>query len=63
MIITNEYIESFMTKKGGYTRESLRKLGVPWPPPKGWKRKLLGKEAPDQHSHELALVQEARKHI
>lgn len=27
--------------RGGWTREQLRKLGVPWPPPKGWRKAIL----------------------
>lgn len=34
-------VESLKTAKGGWTRRSLESLGVPWPPPKGWKRKLI----------------------
>ena len=29
------------TKNGGYTKAQLASLGVPWPPPKGWKKKLI----------------------
>lgn len=25
----------------GFTREKLAQLGVPWPPPHGWRKKLL----------------------
>lgn len=28
------------TKRGGFTRETLAEWGVPWPPPKGWRREL-----------------------
>jgi hypothetical protein len=38
---TLEEIEALKTKKGGYTRKSLESLGVPWPPKKGWKKRLL----------------------
>ena len=41
MVISNEDIEALKTPKGGYTRATLESLGVAWPPPKGWKRKLL----------------------
>jgi len=34
-------IEKAMTPAGGWTRETLRKLGVSWPPPRGWKKKLV----------------------
>lgn len=33
-------IERAATKRGGYTREQLAEWGVPWPPPKGWKKAL-----------------------
>lgn len=29
------------TRAGGWTRKQLAKWGVPWPPPKGWKKALL----------------------
>ena len=34
-------IEAARTSAGGWTRETLAGWGVPWPPPKGWKQKLL----------------------
>jgi hypothetical protein len=34
-------IESLKTDKGGWTKDSLKSLGVEWPPPSGWKNKLL----------------------
>ena len=35
-----EEIEAKKTANGGWTRETLAQWGVPWPPPKGWKKKL-----------------------
>src|ERR1035437_2850464 len=32
------------TERGGWTRETLAKWGVAWPPPRGWKRALLSGE-------------------
>jgi transcriptional regulator with XRE-family HTH domain len=34
-------IEAERTAKGGWTRATLAKWGVPWPPPKGWRRALI----------------------
>lgn len=34
-------IEAARTPAGGWTREQLAEWGVPWPPPKGWKRALI----------------------
>lgn len=33
-------IRELMTPAGGYTRETLAKYGVPWPPPRGWLKEL-----------------------
>lgn len=38
--LTNEEIEAAATPKGGWTRETLAAWGVPWPPPKGWRKRL-----------------------
>ena len=37
---TPEQIDAARTPKGGWTRETLAKWGVPWPPPKGWRAEL-----------------------
>ena len=34
------------TERGGWTKRTLAKWGVPWPPPKGWKVFLLEHGAP-----------------
>jgi hypothetical protein len=38
---TKQELEMLKTPKGGYDRATLKMLGVPWPPPKGWKRALI----------------------
>lgn len=38
---TAEEIEAAKSPAGGWTKEQLAVWGVPWPPPKGWKHKLL----------------------
>lgn len=40
-MVTPEDIEKAKSPKGGFTKIALAKLGVPWPPPKGWKEALL----------------------
>jgi hypothetical protein len=37
---TRDEIEAAKTPAGAWTRETLAKWGIPWPPPKGWRRKL-----------------------
>lgn len=41
MKVSKELLEALKSENGGYTRETIEGLGVPWPPPKGWKRRLL----------------------
>ena len=36
-----ERIESLKSEAGGWTRASLKKLGVRWPPRRGWKARLI----------------------
>lgn len=35
------FIDSLRSKNNGFSRVTLEKLGVPWPPPKAWRSKLI----------------------
>ena len=48
-------IEDYITTKGGYTKETLAKFGVEWPPKKGWK-KLLQKELDKKYGKQPKLT-------
>ena len=41
MKLTAEEIEAGRSPRGGWTRATLAGWGVPWPPPKGWRSRLL----------------------
>lgn len=41
---TAEEIEAARTAAGGWTKAQIAEWGVPWPPPKGWKARLLNRE-------------------
>ncbi len=43
--VTDAEIRAAMSPKGGWSRSTLAKWGVPWPPPKGWRAKLTSKSA------------------
>jgi hypothetical protein len=45
---TKEEIEKFLTPAGGYLKKDLEAMGVEWPPPPGWKRRLMNGEDPNQ---------------
>lgn len=62
--ITEAEIISKMTPQGGWTRETLESWGVPWPPPKGWKKALLAGAAPPRRPlapEVVALVKAAHR--
>lgn len=37
-----DLIEMNRTPNGGWTKDFLASIGVPWPPPKGWRSRLEG---------------------
>ena len=47
--MTKKQIEAGRTPAGGWTRAQLSEWGVPWPPPKGWAKRLMqqGKATPN----------------
>ena len=40
-MVTKQEIEAARTQNGGWTREQLASWGIRWPPPAGWKDRLL----------------------
>lgn len=52
-------INALRTKRGGWTKKSLASMGVPWPPPKGWKRALInGRPIPVDRKRKLIPMNE-----
>lgn len=45
---SREEIDAARTANGGWTRGQLAKWGVPWPPPKGWKKTLIKRHKEDK---------------
>ena len=42
--LTDALIVEVATNRGAWTREQLGILGVPWPPPKGWRERLVAEK-------------------
>jgi len=42
---TSDIIDALRTPVGGFTKRALASIGVPWPPPKGWRQKLIRENA------------------
>lgn len=47
-------IEAAKTPRGGWARAQLAEWGVPWPPPKGWRRRLIAEDARENESAAIA---------
>lgn len=43
MTLTEGMIEAGRSPRGGYSRKQLAAIGVPWPPPSGWKADAVGR--------------------
>lgn len=41
--VNEELLAHAATPSGGYTKTQLAAIGVPWPPPKHWKRAVVGR--------------------
>lgn len=41
---TAQEIESARTEAGGWTKKTLASWGIPWPPPRGWRAALEGRD-------------------
>ena len=40
-LLTDTLISEVATERGAWTREQLGIMGVPWPPPQGWRKRLV----------------------
>jgi hypothetical protein len=58
---TEQEIIAKMTTNGGYTKTQLAEWGVAWPPPKGWKQRLIEGTGETRERH-LNSHQEHRIH-
>jgi hypothetical protein len=41
--VTAELIAAGRSQRGGWSKAQLALLGVPWPPPAGWKGEVIGR--------------------
>lgn len=53
MIITMEFLMAGATQRGAHKRRQVELLGEEWPPTKGWKKKIIGKEISDEVAEEF----------
>ncbi|WP_337261417.1 MULTISPECIES: GIY-YIG nuclease family protein [unclassified Serratia (in: enterobacteria)] len=53
MIITMELLMAGATQRGSHKRRQIELLGEEWPPTRGWKKRIIGKEIPDEAAEEF----------
>lgn len=60
--IPNYLKDKLLRPTGGFTKEDLEHLGVPWPPPPGWKKQVMSRLQLDaEYEHRKKLAREERK--
>lgn len=47
-IMTDEMLEGAKTASGAWTSAQLKLIGVEWPPRKGWRQWVIGKDYPEE---------------
>jgi hypothetical protein len=55
---TRQEIDAARSKRGGWTRAQLAEWGVPWPPPRRWKRRLLRESTAARAETGPAVIEE-----
>lgn len=58
--VTPQELEEARTPAGGWTRKTLASWGIPWPPPKGWKKEVLGLDEKEEIGPGRVLTQRAK---
>ncbi len=42
MLITEQVLKEAESINGAWSRKQLETIGIKWPPPKGWKKRIIG---------------------
>lgn len=57
--VTEELIESGMSRRGAWSREQLAILGIAWPPSHGWKKRAVGKKLSAAEAERFVALRDA----
>lgn len=57
--VTREFLESGKSLNGGWSREQLELIGVPWPPVSGWRREAIGRELGEEDAGRFIALRNA----
>ncbi|HSH24581.1 MAG TPA: hypothetical protein VLA13_03480 [Massilibacterium sp.] len=61
MIITEQILKEAESINGAWSRKQLETIGIKWPPPKGWKKKIIGTKVDKSKIQKLLSLK--NKHI
>lgn len=61
MVITNEWIGQHATASAGWTRAQLERIGVSWPPLKGWRQAAIGREITESDARAFVQLGQDRR--
>ncbi len=61
--VTEAEIAAAATPRGGWTRETMQAWGVPWPPPKGWRKAITARELASKANAAIEEKETARATI
>jgi ribonuclease HI len=59
--ITHDLLRALKTGPGGYTRVTLKALGVKWPPTNGWTRTIVGQSITNEQYEQALAGRTAKK--
>jgi hypothetical protein len=43
-VVTHQWLMLNQSRRNAWTADQLMAIGVPWPPPRGWMHKAIGRE-------------------
>lgn len=56
MLITNTLIEAGKSDSGAWSRKQLGLIGVPWPPLRGWRSRIVGEEITQEDADKFIAI-------
>lgn len=59
--ITEKYLRDHCTSRGGFTAKQLMIIGVEWPPPKRWKKTIVGKVLTDEQAFQFSEARYSKR--
>lgn len=60
MIVTPKFITLGQSFRGGWDKRQLELIGVPWPPPPGWRKAAVGREISEDAATEFLARKKRR---